>query len=261
MVKVLYIHSFGNDYRDKRIINELVKNDQIELVVADYETVLWSLKKDHHKIDADCVINMHRNIELSKMLEEDGVKCFNTPSSTLLATDKWNSYLKLNEINIPQPKTSLSQDFKAPFIYKDRYGSLGKNVFLIENNRKITNTNNSYIFQEYIEECCGESVRVFLINKQPIAWVLKRNTKDFKSNLAQGGKEEDFDLTSDVAEMCIKTAEHLNLDYCAIDLLMSKRGPLVLEVNSRAGLLGIETYTKINIAKIFVDYIIDSISL
>lgn len=257
--KVLFIHSNGNDYRDKRIIEELQSNSSITFVLADYKTVLWSLKNNPHKINADCVINMHNNKELGELLEQDGVKCFNKSSSTILANDKWKTYNQLNEIGIPQPKTSLTQDFKPPYIYKDRFGSLGRNVFLIEEEKSLINDDKKYIFQEFIEESKGKSVRVVLVGKKVVACNLKENKKDFRSHLKYGAIQKEYSLTSLEKEMCQKIAINLDLDYCAIDLLVSNEGLKVLEVNSRPGLDGIEEFTNINIARMFVDYIIENI--
>ncbi|MEL6924938.1 MAG: 30S ribosomal protein S6--L-glutamate ligase, partial [Bacteroidota bacterium] len=40
-----------------------------------------------------------------------------------------------------------------------------------------------------------------------------------------------------------------------VDMLQSKRGPLVLEVNPSPGLEGIETYTNIDVAAKIIRYI------
>ena len=45
----------------------------------------------------------------------------------------------------------------------------------------------------------------------------------------------------------------LGLDIAGVDLLISNRGPLVLEVNSSPGLEGIEKATGINIAEKIIE--------
>jgi ribosomal protein S6--L-glutamate ligase len=47
----------------------------------------------------------------------------------------------------------------------------------------------------------------------------------------------------------------MGLAIAGVDLLQSKRGPMVLEVNSSPGLEGIETATGIDIASRIVEYI------
>lgn len=46
----------------------------------------------------------------------------------------------------------------------------------------------------------------------------------------------------------------LNLAVAGVDMLQSKRGPLILEVNSSPGLEGIEKATKTDIAGKIIEY-------
>ena len=45
----------------------------------------------------------------------------------------------------------------------------------------------------------------------------------------------------------------MNLDVAGVDILRSKRGPLVIEVNASPGLEGIETTTKVDIAGAIIE--------
>ena len=51
----------------------------------------------------------------------------------------------------------------------------------------------------------------------------------------------------------------MGLGVCGVDMIPSKRGPLVMEVNSSPGLEGIEKSTNINIAKRVMDFIEKSV--
>jgi len=53
----------------------------------------------------------------------------------------------------------------------------------------------------------------------------------------------------------LRAARALKMGACGVDILQSKRGPMVLEVNSTPGLEGIETTTGINIAEKIITYI------
>jgi ribosomal protein S6--L-glutamate ligase len=46
----------------------------------------------------------------------------------------------------------------------------------------------------------------------------------------------------------LRSAHVLGLNIAGVDLLRSKKGPLVLEVNSSPGLEGIEAATKVDVA-------------
>jgi len=47
----------------------------------------------------------------------------------------------------------------------------------------------------------------------------------------------------------------MGLEVAGVDMLQSKRGPLIIEVNASPGLEGIEKTTKINIAKKIIQHI------
>jgi ribosomal protein S6--L-glutamate ligase len=53
----------------------------------------------------------------------------------------------------------------------------------------------------------------------------------------------------------LEAAKAMGLGVCGVDMIQSKRGPLVMEVNSSPGLEGIEKSTNINIAQKIMEYI------
>jgi ribosomal protein S6--L-glutamate ligase len=50
------------------------------------------------------------------------------------------------------------------------------------------------------------------------------------------------------AQRCRRAALTLSLNVCGVDLLRSKNGPLVLEVNSSPGIEGLEKATGVDVA-------------
>ena len=88
----------------------------------------------------------------------------------------------------------------------------------------------------------------------------RQNVKDFRSNIEIGGIGKKVELKQSYIEICEKVAQILNLDYCGIDLLIdNKNTPLVCEVNSNAFFGMFEQITGINVAKIYAQYIFESV--
>ena len=110
--------------------------------------------------------------------------------------------------------------------------------------------------QEFIAEAQGTDIRAFVINGQVVA-AIQRQSKDgdFRSNLHLGGSASALQLSKAEKQLAVATAKALNLQVCGVDILSSKRGPLVLEVNSTPGLEGIETATGINVAGKIIRFI------
>jgi len=157
----------------------------------------------------------------------------------------------------------ISQVGGIPLIIKLLESTQGLGVFLLNDKdeaRKLLNQFNSqnakYLLQEYIEESKGMDVRAFVVGGKVVA-AMKRIalTGEFRSNIHRGGRGEVVILTKEEEQLAIKTAQVLNLDVAGVDILQSKRGPLVLEVNSSPGLEGIEKYTQIDVSGTIVDFL------
>ena len=112
------------------------------------------------------------------------------------------------------------------------------------------------LIQEYIKESKGTDIRAFVVNGEVVG-AIKRTGKDgeFRSNLHRGGKAEVVILNEQEKEVAIKATQTLGLHIAGVDLLRSKRGPLVLEVNSSPGLEGIEMATRKDIAKEIIRFV------
>ena len=56
--------------------------------------------------------------------------------------------------------------------------------------------------------------------------------------------------------MAIQATKAIRLDVSGVDLIRSKQGPMILEVNASPGLEGIETVSGKDIAGMMVDYLL-----
>ena len=110
--------------------------------------------------------------------------------------------------------------------------------------------------QEFVKESNSEDIRAFVVGNKVVAAMKRIGSKnDFRSNIHQGGRGEITELTEEEKAIAIKSAKLLNLPIAGVDIIRSKRGPLVLEVNSTPGLQGIEEFTKVNVAGEIINYI------
>ena len=153
-----------------------------------------------------------------------------------------------------------------PLIVKLLESTQGLGVFLLKDKIKASKFMNqlnieksNYLLQEFIEESSGMDVRAFVVGDKVVAAMKRIAAKgEFRSNIHRGGRGEKVELSKEEEEFAIKTAKILNLEVAGVDILRSKRGPLVLEVNSSPGLEGIEKYTEQNIAKEIIEFLENS---
>ena len=144
----------------------------------------------------------------------------------------------------------------APVVIKLLEGTQGMGVILAETEASAKSiieafsaANVAIMVQEFIKEAGGSDIRAFVVGRRVVAAMKRTGTKgDFRSNLHRGGRAEAVDLTPEETETALKCAEVLGLNVAGVDMLRSRRGPVVMEVNSSPGLEGIETTTGADIA-------------
>lgn len=175
---------------------------------------------------------------------------------------------------IPIPKTLFAKDTSnikehikllggAPIIIKLQEGTQGLGVMIAESKKSaksiiesLYNMNVNIILQEFIEEANGQDIRVYIVGNKIIASMMRSSDEeDFRSNVHRGGKTESVTLTEYEKKIAIHTSKVLGLPVCGVDIIRSKRGPLVIEANSSAGLEGIEKHTKVNVAGEIIKYL------
>ncbi|TRX60543.1 30S ribosomal protein S6--L-glutamate ligase [Fulvivirga sp. M361] len=193
--------------------------------------------------------------------------------------DKLRSLQILSRSGLNMPKTAFTNFSKeenkvlkhigeAPVVIKLLEGTQGLGVVLAETNKAATSVVEAFeslktrvILQEFIEEAGGADVRAFIVNGEVVG-AMKRQGKEgeFRSNLHRGGHAKLIKLSRQEKTTALGAAKAMGLAIAGVDMLQSKRGPMVLEVNSSPGLEGIEKATGIDIAEKIIEYIEQSLS-
>jgi ribosomal protein S6--L-glutamate ligase len=153
----------------------------------------------------------------------------------------------------------------TPVIVKLASGTHGNGVVLAETKKAAKSVLQAFylrnedgtnvLIQEYIEESAGTDIRAFVVGSQVIASMKRQSLDDdFRSNLHKGGEGSTIKLTDEERKLAIKAAKALGLTIAGVDLMRSRRGPLVLEVNASPG-FGIEKVTGRDVATPIIEYI------
>ena len=152
----------------------------------------------------------------------------------------------------------------APVIIKLLEGTQGLGVVLAENKKAAQSVIEAFhgvktriIVQEFIKEAKGTDIRAFVVNGEVVGAMRRQATREgeFRSNLHRGGVATVVKLDRTEKHAAIEAAKKMGLGVAGVDMLPSKRGPLIIEVNSSPGLEGIEGATKDDIAGKIFDYL------
>ncbi len=155
-----------------------------------------------------------------------------------------------------------------PLIIKLLEGTQGKGVVLAETRKASESVINAFkslqaniLVQEFIKESSGIDLRLFVVNGKVVAGIERRAAPgEFRANIHLGGSANLVKLTPQEKKIAIKAAKAFDLKVAGVDIIRSKRGPLLLEVNSSPGLEGIESATGKDIAGKMIDAILKQVA-
>ena len=115
-----------------------------------------------------------------------------------------------------------------------------------------------YMIQEFVKYSKGQDIRVFVVGGKIVGTMMRKARKgEFRSNIELGGKSSIVEITEEEKDIALRAVQALDLDYGGVDLIRSKNGPVVLEVNSNPGFKELEKATGVDIAGIIVEYAIE----
>lgn len=285
-MKIAILSKGPGNYSTKRLKEEALKRGH-SVRIIDYGKCYVTLESRNPVVryegeelrDIDVIIpriaaNLTKyGTAIVRQFEVQGV--FSTASSLAIyrTRDKLRAMQLLARAGVGIPKTLFSRETAevedlvelaggAPVIIKVARGTHGNGVVLAETRKAAAAVMQaffvegvSFLVQEYIEESAGTDIRVFVVGGKVVASMKRQSLDDdFRSNLHQGGEGTPIKLTDEERKTALKAAKAMGLSICGVDMMRSKRGPLVLEINASPG-FGIEKVTGRNVAEKIIEYI------
>ena len=188
--------------------------------------------------------------------------------------DKLRSLQLLSRKGIGLPVTGFAHSTKdtkhlikmvggAPLVLKLLEGTQGVGVVLAETQKAAESVIEAFrgldahiLAQEFVEEADGSDIRCFVIGDKVVAAMKRQGAEgEFRSNLHRGGTATVTKITPAERRTAVRAAQVTGLNVAGVDLLRSKEGPVVMEVNSSPGLEGIESATGKDVAGLIIEFI------
>ena len=218
-----------------------------------------------------------RGVAIVRQFERKGTIVLNKSKGITQSRDKLLACQLMSDSNIPVPVTAHVGSWKdtaravsrvggTPCVIKSTEGTHGYGVFLAKSEQQarqlvyqMLERNMRPLVQEYIKESHGQDIRVLVVGGKVVAAMKRKaNGSEFRSNFHLGGSVQKVEINEEEERIACLAASVMGLDLAGVDMLISSRGPLILEVNSSPGLEGIESSTGVNIAGEVTKYL-DSI--
>lgn len=147
--------------------------------------------------------------------------------------------------------------FPFPFVAKESRNSMGKGVYLIENEQQFyeyADKNEVFYIQEFLES--DRDLRVCVVGDKIITayWRIGANG-EFHHNVAKGGNISFEDIPLKALDLVSKVANKLNINHAGFDILISNGRMYILEFNVLFGNQGL-LQQNIKIEKEIYDYLL-----
>jgi len=197
-----------------------------------------------------------------------GIPVLNTAVAIARSRDKLRAMQLLTRRDLDIPITVCTKSTEhldaalrlvggPPAVVKLHQGTQGIGVMLAETRQSVESTLEAFwtlgqdiILQEFVAESRGRDVRAIVVGKRLIAAMRRRARRgEFRSNLHRGGEPETIDaLDPRYVRAAIDAARVMGLEVCGVDMLETRTGPKILEINSSPGLEGIERASGVDVA-------------
>lgn len=197
------------------------------------------------------------------------------PDALRLGRDKLKCLQYLLAQGLPFPTTCiafkpeefcrLAEHTGLPVVVKLIDSTEGVGVFVVQTPKELDNLVRtfdrlkvSYVIQRFVSESAGNDIRAFVVGGKVVA-AMERHSDDgdFRANISLGGTAGACELTREEEEMALAATAAIGINVAGVDLLRSKNGPMLLEINVSpdfTGEQGIECITGVDIAGAIIDF-------
>jgi len=258
---------------------EFLNFSELELLI-DKRVSLKSNGLDLAQLDAIVVRDLGRRgahdvalrFEVLIALQELGVHIINPPKAIARAANKFATSVALQRFEVPTPKTTIATDIEKALqalqnyrkaVSKPLFGYKGRDIFLIEEGdedklRQIIEKNGLVYLQEFVESLRPRDIRAFVVENRIIGAIYRvAPNGTWISNLARGGTAEPCPMTEELMDMAVRANKAVGTIYSGVDLLETKDGLKVIEVNGTPSGMGIYQALGIDVTRVIADVVLE----
>lgn len=267
---------------EKMLFAAAEKDPEVELVRIMDDVLELDIHKDSPLLKCDVVllrsVSHTKNYYAAAFLESRGKKAVNGFQTISVCGDKLLTSLALAKAKVPTPKTKACfdseqalrtiDDWGYPVVLKPVIGSWGRLLSKI-NNRDSAETvlehkailgglshANLFYIQEYIEKKNQSDIRAIVIGNQIVA-AMYRKSAHWITNTARGGQVQQCKVTSALKKVVLAAAKAVSPypSLLGVDVVETKKGLQVVEVNSGVEFHGIIETTKVDIPGKMIEFL------
>ena len=207
----------------------------------------------------DFVLNRSRSEKIAELCEESfGIPVFNSRAVTRITNDKYRTHRFLRDAGLPTAETWLVSEgeplpvLPLPLVAKPADGHGGQGVTWLRDEaalcRYAAEAKRPFLLQEPM--VTGWDLRLYVLNGDCYAAVLRTSDADFRSNFSLGGNAAVIQPDKEAVKLLDRVQQLLPLDFAGVDLLRHPDGGYVIgEIEDAVGCRMLYALTDMDPAK------------
>ena len=269
---------------EEKLLIDALKDRAIAFDIIDDGELLLDLSHPDERWRAyDAVLcrsmSQSRGLAVLHVLENWGVRVYNSATVTAICNDKLLTTLALLRAGIPTPRTLLAFDPQEtirgiemlgyPVVLKPITGSWGRLLARI-NDRDAAEavlehqeTLGSYQHHvHYVQEHIAKpqrDIRAFVVGSRTIC-AIYRTSEHWVTNTARGAVASNCPVTPELDRLCVRAVQAVGGGILAIDLLEDpQRGLLINEINATMEFRNSIAPTGVDIPNEMLEYVLSGV--
>ena len=218
-----------------------------------------------------CVAHSRSGYTL-RALRRWGIPTLNDAEAVRLCDDKAENSLALESAGIPTPRTLIAFDVESalraceligyPAVLKPVTGSWGRLLArvngpgqartVLEQKKELGSFHHAIFYvQEYVEKP-DRDIRAYVVGDRVLA-ASYRTAKHWVTNAARGAESVPCPITADIEDLALRACTAVGARLAGVDLIETRDGLAVIEVNTGGEFKGLMSTTDVDIAGAIVD--------
>jgi len=214
--------------------------------------------------------------DLLRHFEHVNIPVLNSSTAIQNAANKFYSFYLFKQAHQPIPRTVVTSELDVALntladfetaIAKPIFGSQGKGIYKLETSQPDSKQKLATLLKDrgvlYLQEFVpnpGRDIRVFVVGGEALGAIYRVSQQgSFISNLSQGGTPHKCELTAEIEQLAIRATKAVGADFAGVDLIESKDGLVLLEVNATPSGKGIKLACGIDVTERIIDLLFERI--
>ena len=221
----------------------------------------------------DREISQSRALHVLNMMEQSGVRAVNRYDAARIGGDKVLTSLQLHKAGVPTPRIKVAfsresallaaEELGYPVVLKPVDGSWGRLMAKIENRTAAeailehkshlsSYYHSVFYLQEFVDKP-DRDIRAFVINGRTVA-AAYRSADHWLTNAALGAKTMPCPISDELDRLCVKACQAVGGDAIAVDLMETKDGLTVHEVNCAMEFKASMTAVHVDLPQLLIEH-------